>query len=142
MAWKRGVTNNQAGAIRKGHIREFLAPSSRALGVSTFFTVINIEELEPVLAMDYKERPIALFNSTDVNLSDSNMLYLHSHEHALCVITAVKCANIPPDCIALNEAQRVNCKVCTGEREEWTVFNGNKYKFDNREGFGDKFPIS
>ena len=112
------MANNQAGAIRKGHIREFLAPSSRSLGVSTFFTVVNTEELEPELARDYKERPIALFNSTDVNLSDSNIFYLHSHEHALCVITAMKCGNIPPDCIALNEAQRVNCKVCSGEREE------------------------
>ena len=134
MAWKRGVANNQAGVIRKGHIREFLVPSSRSLGVSMFLTVINTEELESKLAMDYREQPIALFNSSNANFNDSNVLYLHSHEHALCVVTAIRCQQIPEDSIALNEAQRVNCKVCTGEREQWTIFDGNKYKLDNREG--------
>ena len=134
MAWKRGVANNQAGTIRKGHIKEFLVPSSRSLGTSTFLTVINTEELDPILASSYSESPIALFNSTDIHLDNANMLYLHSHEHPLCVVTAVRCNNLQPGNIALNEAQRVNCKVCTGEREQWTIFEGNTYKLDNREG--------
>ena len=33
-AWKRGTQNNQAGEIRKGHIKEFLQPSSRESSVS------------------------------------------------------------------------------------------------------------
>ena len=157
MAWKRGVQNNRAGEIRAGQIREFRLPSSKESGATTKLQIINIEGLEDTsLSATYSGRhrvscylhfvsllidptpmvielPIALFSSSDERFA-AQTLYLHSHEHPLCVVMAVRNPCIPLNCIALNEAQRVNSKVCTGEVEDWTIYQGETFVFDSREG--------
>ena len=141
MAWKRGVSNNQAGEIRKGHIREFLVPSSKKTGVSTKLTIINAENFSnEYIALLQKDATYALFSSEDelflshLSSNDGSPLYVHSHEHPRCVLTAFKSGDIPPNSILLNEAQRVNSKVCTGENEVWTIYQGEVFTYDAREG--------
>lgn len=137
MAWKRGVTNNQAGAIRKGQIREFLAPSSRKAGVSSRLHIVNTESWhDETLQCLYGESPFALFSSSneDFACEEGEMIYLHSHEHPRCVLAAIKNSSLPENTILLNEAQRVNSKVCTGENELWTIYHGETFAYDAREG--------
>ena len=131
MAWKRGVANNSAGIIRKGQIKEYLVPSSQVSGVSAKLLVLNTEDYASKdLSAMYSEIPFALFSSSSkekaFDVPDGEVVYLHSHEHPRCVVSAVckKSAALPQDCILLNEAQRVNCKVCTGENEIFTVYQG------------------
>ena len=137
MAWKRGVANNQAGAIRKGQIREFLMPSSRKVGVSSQLRIVNTESWhDETLRSLYAESPFALFSSSDERFAcdEGDTLYLHSHEHPRCVLAAIRCSSLPDNTILLNEAQRVNSKVCTGENETWTIYQGETFSYDAREG--------
>ena len=42
--------------------------------------------------------------------------------------------DVPAGSIALTDAHRVNSKVCTGELQKWTVYGGEEFSFDAREG--------
>jgi hypothetical protein len=139
MAWKRGTQNNSAGEIRRGHIREFLAPSSKEVGVVGKLKILSMENT--AFHQNYKESYFALICSLDHNLPsqfatkiDNNTLYLHSHQHPRCVLTAIIHDEVPSGCIILNEIQRVNSKVCSGEIEDWTVYQGDSFVYDGREG--------
>jgi hypothetical protein len=138
MAWKRGVANNQAGEIRKGQIKEFQLPSSRKRGISIRLFVSNLEDYAiDAFFGSYLESPVALFNSSDESLeslADGEILYLHAHEHPRCVLSSLRCSGLPPNTILLNESQRVNSKVCTGENELWTIYRGESFVFDARSG--------
>lgn len=139
MAWKRGVANNQAGVIRKGQIREFLAPSSKQTGVSISLKVLSAEEFgDEKLSALYAESPYALFSSSqsddEFNVAEGDTIYLHSHEHPRCVLSACRSNSLPEHCILLNEAQRVNSKVCIGETEIFTIYQGERFAYDVREG--------
>ena len=52
MAWRRGTQNQQAGAIRKGHVKEFLVPSSKALAASDEQCALKILCAETIAACD------------------------------------------------------------------------------------------
>ena len=52
MAWRRGTQNQQAGAIRKGHVKEFLVPSSKALAASDEQCALKILCAEAIDACD------------------------------------------------------------------------------------------
>lgn len=54
----------------------------------------------------------------------NNELYIHSHDHPVCVLKAIVNGAVPHGCIALNEAQRINSKVCVGINQQWTVYKG------------------
>jgi hypothetical protein len=139
MAWKRGTQNNQAGAIRKGHIKEFLVPSSRSTSVTVKFNVLSINDSE--LLDSYQDSVTAFVCSRDHGFPEelypyvnNDMIYLHAHEHARSVISAVLHPSVPPGAIILNDSHLVNSKVCTGESQEWTVYQGEQFAYDAREG--------
>ena len=143
MAWKRGTQNNSAGEIRKGHIREFLLPSSKSIGVVGKLKILSFEDYKIETKTEkYQESYFCLICSIENELpiqfhpfiSNNNTLLLHSHEHPRCILTAIINSNIPPGCILLNEIQRVNSKVCIGENEDWTVYQGETFVYDGREG--------
>lgn len=139
MAWKRGTQNNTAGEIRKGHIREFLVPSSKDVGVVGKLKILSMEET--VFHDNFHESYFALICTPNNGLPEqyfpfieNNTLYLHAHQHPRCVLTAVLHENVPSGCIVLNEIQRVNSKVCSGENEDWTIYQGDTFVYDGREG--------
>ena len=139
MAWKRGTQNNHAGVIRKGHVKEFLIPSSKLSSVHGKLKVINVEDIYN-LAHLY-ESPVAFICSIDDGLPQelrvnlvNNSVYLHSHEHPRSVLLATIHKLVPRGCIALTSSQRLNSKVCTDEIEEWTVYKGDSFAYDVREG--------
>ena len=121
MAWKRGTQNNQAGMIRKGQIKEFLAPTSREVSISHSFTIldqlsIHSEHFQSIC----RDGPLAYLNfvhlpedmQSFVN-ADTGVIYLHAHDHPSSVLTCVSHEDIPAGCIALSDVQRANSKVCT-----------------------------
>jgi len=131
MAWKRGTQNNIPGEIRKGHIREFLTPSSKACSVSTAIRIIDSPEegfLHSTAAAVSRVPDEFLPHLID------GVLYIHSHDHPRTVLRVEINEKIPEKCIALNETQRINSKVCIGELQQWTVYQGDFYAYDGREG--------
>ena len=123
MAWKRGTQNNIPGEIRKGHIREFLFPSSKGASTTEKLLILDANGLIPC------DHSTAAFISTKIpesfsQFSSGGTLFIHCHEHPNSVLKVVQHASIPEGCIALNETQRINSKVCVGVLQEWTVYQG------------------
>ena len=123
-----------AGVIRRGHIREFLLPSSRETSVSVELKIVHISDsiLKSRLgsAADSGTRAyISEQNVPDVFVPfiKNDMLYLHAHEHPQCVLSVIMAPEVEPGTIVLNELQLVNSKVCRADKEKWTVYQGNKY---------------
>lgn len=138
MAWKRGNQNNQAGLIRKGHIKEFLRPTSKEINVHARLKILNLEDMPE---FSHRLDGIALVCTKSnglpecfVNFISENSLYIHAHEHPRSVLLVVLNESIPPGCVALNATQRLNNKVCTGELEDWTIYSGEEFTYDAREG--------
>jgi hypothetical protein len=112
MAWKRGTNNNQAGEIRMGHVKEFQAPTSKAMSVSGRLKIIKATE-------EFRSETAAALvcareNGLPSALADSaidGMMYLHAHAHPRTILSAVPHPKIPAGCIALNEEQLANVKV-------------------------------
>ena len=123
MAWKRGTQNNTPGEIRKGHVREFLFPSSKGVSVSDKLRIIDARIFVPsghnTSALVSSKLPESF-----VPFVTDGILYIHSHDHPRCVLKVCQHDSIPHGCIALNETQRINSKVCIGELQEWTVYQG------------------
>ena len=123
MAWKRGTQNNLPGEIRKGHIKEFLYPSSKGSSVSTRLRIIDLPESD-----EFKHSTSALISKNIPQCFQpflvDNTLFIHSHDHPRSVLRVLQHETIPDGCIALNETQRINSKVCIGELEEWTIYRG------------------
>jgi hypothetical protein len=67
-------------------------------------------------------------------LLDNGLIHLHSHQHPRCVVSALVHPDVPEGCIVMNEIQCLNSKVCTGELEDWTVYQGDSFAYDSREG--------
>ena len=124
MAWKRGTQNNIPGEIRKGHIREFLFPPTK--GASTTEKLLILDAKGLILSEHCTAAFISLKIPTNFSqFADSGSLFIHSHEHPNSVLKVIQHASIPEGCIALNETQRINSKVCVGELQEWTVYQGD-----------------
>jgi hypothetical protein len=136
MAWKRGTQNLQAGIIRKGQIKEFLLPSSHDFSISIHLTVCDLTiSLKKELKTTSHTTPYAFINKESLTNDiakyvneKTGLLYLHAHQHPKCVITCTFSSFIPIGKIALPEDLRLNSKVCIGENEEWTVYQGFFHK--------------
>ena len=129
MAWKRGTQNNQAGAIRMGHVKEFLVPSSRERGVTARLRILETEQCEGLAALAGASHAYVCdaahgLPAEFASALDGGLIYLHAHEHPGTVLAAAPNAAVPAGCIALSEVQRMNCKVCTHENERWTLYDG------------------
>ena len=126
MAWKRGTQNNLPGEIRKGHIREFLLPSAKKASVSHHLRII--EAPSSIDAIEFRHSAAALISPKIPECFQpfllDNVLFIHSHDHPRCVLRVLLQEGVPEGCIALNETQRVNSKVCIGELQEWTIYRG------------------
>ena len=55
MAWRRGTQNQQAGEIRKGHIKEFLVPSSSKLAGEDEQVALKVLPAESLLGPEALE---------------------------------------------------------------------------------------
>ena len=126
MAWKRGTQNNLPGEIRKGHIKEFLFPSPKKASVSSHLRIIELPDSEDsrhsATALVSKNIPLCFAQF----LTDGS-LFVHSHDHPRCVLKVLLSDCIPDGHIALNETQRINSKVCVGELQEWTIYQGKTF---------------
>jgi hypothetical protein len=143
MAWKRGTQNNQAGAIRKGHIREFLLPTSRESSISIKLKIIDkllfpneesylyVNDMLPYALINFESLP-SEFKST-INI-DNEFLYLHAHDHPTSILACKSSSLIPMSCVFMNEVQLLNSKVCVGEIEDFTIYQGDSFAYDAREG--------
>eukprot|EP01041_Mallomonas_annulata_P004333 gene4333-8623_t len=139
MAWKRGTENNKAGVIRKGQIKEFLRPSSQAINAHGKLKILNIEDI-PSLS-SFTNSALAFMCTKEKGCPElfyefihNDLIYLHAHEHPRSVLLTVLHPEVPPGCIALTATQRLNSKVCTGEFQMWTVYSGDEFVYDAREG--------
>jgi hypothetical protein len=143
MAWKRGTQNNQAGEIRKGQIKEFLLPTYRELSVSFRLKIIDISTtFQNLLNNDFSAYTNFEYLPNEIQpfiQPETNILHLHAHEHPASVVNCKSSNLVPKGCIALSESHRINSKVCIGENELWTVYQGEVYAYDIREvSIGDK----
>lgn len=83
MAWKRSVSNGQAGEIRLGQIREFRRPVPRESGVTCSLRVLLARECDAHSALAYvRAVPTQLLPL----LSSRGLLYLHAHRHPQTVL--------------------------------------------------------
>jgi len=140
-AWKRGTQNNLPGLIRKGHIREFLVQSSCRENLIT--GKLRVLEHEQFYANQTTALSIAAacICTPEHGLPEpfmryilNGVLYLHSHEYPRSVLTAVLDDDVPYGSIILNQVQRINNKVCSGELQEWSIFSGDVSAYDCTEG--------
>ena len=139
MAWKRGVQNNQAGIIRKGHIKEFLEPSSKCIGVTGKLRVLEVEHssLFDGCGLDLQAYVCTPDNGLPMQFREhihNNNLLLHTHEHPRVILSVTVHPLVPPNTILLSDIQRLNNKVCTGENAEFTVYQMETFAYDAREG--------
>ena len=140
-AWKRGTQNNLPGLIRKGHIREFLVQSScRENLVTGKLRVLEHEQLcvDHTAALSIATASICTpehgLPEQFMRFVLNGVLYLHSHEYPRSVLTAVLDEDVPHGSIILNQVQRINNKVCSGELQEWSIFSGDVSAYDCTEG--------
>ena len=123
MAWKRGTQNNLPGEIRKGHIKEFLFPSLKKASVSYHLRIFELPDCE-----ERRHSATALVSSKIpecfVPFLVDGTLFIHSHDHPRSVLKVFLSDDIPEGHIVLNEIQRINSKVCIGELQEWTIYQG------------------
>ena len=141
MAWRRGTQNQQAGAIRKGHIKEFLVPSSAKLAAADESGPLDVVAAELLLGADCLDSACA-YVSPDVSalpaafraaLERDGDVHVHAHEHPAVVQRVVVRGGVPPGAIALSEVQRLNNRVCVHDDPTWTLYRGKHETLDARE---------
>jgi hypothetical protein len=64
----------------------------------------------------------------------NGMLYLHAHAHPRCVLSVSMHPWVEPGTIVLNDVHLVNCKVCTDDVHEFSVYQGEQFVYDARAG--------
>ncbi|KAJ1455232.1 hypothetical protein M885DRAFT_520524 [Pelagophyceae sp. CCMP2097] len=136
MAWRRGTQNQQAGVIRMGHVKEFLAPSSRASAEGSEKVKLKVVEAE-LLGLSW-DACAAVASATGAAAIDALLLrdgavLLHAHEHPAVVLRCVSDARVPEGCLALTEVQRLNSRVCAHDNPNWTLYRGRHEAWDARE---------
>ena len=126
MAWKRGIQNNTPGEIRKGHVKEFLFLSSKRSSVSDHLRIID-----DVDCSSSRHSSVAFVSNrvpdSFIPFLVDGVLFIHSHDHPRCVLRVLQHNAVPHGCIALSETQRINSKVCVGELQEWTIYQGRVF---------------
>ena len=141
MAWRRGTQNQQAGAIRKGHIKEFLVPSSAKLAAADESGPLDVVAAEMLLGADCLDSACA-YVSPDVSalpaafraaLERDGDFHVHAHEHPAVVQRVVVRGGVPAGAIALSEVQRLNSRVCVHDDPTWTLYRGKHETLDARE---------
>eukprot|EP00635_Sarcinochrysidales_sp_CCMP3193_P000895 CAMPEP_0118911176 /NCGR_PEP_ID=MMETSP1166-20130328/12981_1 /TAXON_ID=1104430 /ORGANISM="Chrysoreinhardia sp, Strain CCMP3193" /LENGTH=520 /DNA_ID=CAMNT_0006850653 /DNA_START=28 /DNA_END=1590 /DNA_ORIENTATION=+ len=126
MAWKRGTQNNLASSIRMGQIEAFTVASSKASAAEDEKVTLKVVAGDTTGSRAY-------VNAADLPRGVSN--FVHAHEHAAVVLRLdTSRASVPRGCIVLNEAQRLNSKVCDTQKVEWTAYRGRHVARDAREG--------
>ena len=111
MAWRRGTQNQQAGAIRKGHVKEFLVPSSKKLASDDeqcALKVVGTTQESACAYARYRGLPPAFRDAVDAH----GCVHVHFHEHPAHVQRLVIDDSIPEGCMSLNDVQRLNNRVC------------------------------
>ncbi|KAH8074355.1 hypothetical protein JL721_1910 [Aureococcus anophagefferens] len=141
MAWRRGTQNQQAGAIRKGHIKEFLVPSSAKLAAADESGPLDVFAAEMLLGADCLHSACA-YVSPDVSglpaafraaFELDGDFHVHAHEHPAVVQRVVVRGGVPAGAIALSEVQRLNNRVCVHDAPTWTLYRGKHETLDARE---------
>ena len=141
MAWRRGTQNQQAGEIRKGHIKEFLVPSSAKLAgedESGALEVVATESLLPgeslEVACAYVSRDLAALPAAlRAAMRSDGCVHVHYHEHPAVVQRCVPRDGVPSGAIALSEVQRLNNRVCVHDAPTFTLYRGRHETLDARE---------
>ncbi|KAH8054662.1 hypothetical protein JL722_8601 [Aureococcus anophagefferens] len=130
---KRDDQNQQAGAIRKGHIKEFLVPSSAKLAAADESGPLDVVAAEMLLGADCLDSACA-YVSPDVSrlpaafraaLERDGDFHVHAHEHPAVVQRVAVRGGVPPGAIALSEVQRLNNRVCVHDDPTWTLYRGS-----------------
>ena len=90
MAWRRGTQNQQAGEIRKGHIKEFLVPSSKSTAAEDERVALRIVEAESLGAEFLRSacayaNPQGLPEAFRAALARDGCVHVHAHEHPAVV---------------------------------------------------------
>jgi hypothetical protein len=134
MAWRRGTQNQQAKSIRMGHVKEFLAPSSRASALED--EKVSLKVVDRLCAEDgcgLIQIPPALLLEKSAIAAEltKGSVFLHAHEHPAVVLRCTLTEGDEP-CIFLTEVQRLNSRVCTHAHVEWTLYRG-KISRDNMQ---------
>ncbi|KAJ8611166.1 hypothetical protein CTAYLR_003542 [Chrysophaeum taylorii] len=130
MAWRRGTQNQQAKEIRKGHIVEFQLPSSHATAQGdekVRLRVVDARDGENCGRVALASLPPKL-----AAIAAREGVRLHAHEHPAAVVVA-RTGEVEAGAIALNEAQRLNSRVCVDQDVEWTLYRGRHVAMDCRE---------
>ena len=124
-AWKRGTTNNTAGAIRLGHVEAFLLPRSSELNSSRQLRVLPSSDDTP-----HYNSSVAYVSSEEGGVP----VYLHSHSHPTSVILAFPSPHVAAGCIVMSDNLRVNSKVCSYATMAFAAYTGDVFALDAREG--------
>lgn len=146
-AWKRGTQNNLPGSIRMGHIKEFVAHSTKddlseqyTLRILDFNDSVQVSEY---ISNAYYDSPVALVSSSILSSQTSDiepalkvkdLIYLHPHKFPHTVLSCVIIDTIPHGCIVLKDFHLSNAKVCVGDKEVFTRYQGEQIIYDVREG--------
>jgi hypothetical protein len=146
-AWKRGAQNNLPGGIRMGHIKEFVTQSTNNSSSTQYsLKILDFNDSSHVseqLASAYYDSPTALVSSSiltessstiDPALNVKDLIYLHSHKFPHSILSCVIHDAVPPGSIVLKDFHLSNAKVCIGDKEVFTCYQGEQFTYDVREG--------
>ena len=138
MAWRRGTQNQQAGAIRKGHVKEFLVPSSKKLASAEEQGSLQVVDAS-MLGEHALRQACAYARSDDLPaifrkaIESQGCVHVHFHEHPAHVQRLVIDEAVPAGCIALSDVQRLNNRVCVHDAPVFTLYKGRHEALDARE---------
>ncbi|KAH8047480.1 hypothetical protein JL722_13109 [Aureococcus anophagefferens] len=131
--------NQQAGAIRKGHIKEFLVPSSAKLAAADESGPSTSSPRKCCSAPTASTAPAPTCPRTCPDcprrapLWSDGDFHVHAHEHPAVVQRVAVRGGVPPGAIALSEVQRLNNRVCVHDDPTWTLYRGKHETLDARE---------
>jgi hypothetical protein len=119
-----------------GQIKEFRKPTDKALsGMSFRLRIVALDEKDSCYSP--MARICSVKHGLDekvASLEQGGILYIHAHENASFIIACIQDDAVPQGCIALSETHRINSKVCLIQLQEFSVYHGDFFKYDAREG--------
>lgn len=120
-----------------GHVKEFQLPSSQALATPDERVWLKVIAAETLEGLGKTNNGYVHLDSLPRKMADmasgTGRVFVHAHKHPAAVLRAVACKSVGLREIALNEAQRLNSRVCLDQVAEWTLYRGRHVVLDARE---------
>lgn len=120
-----------------GHVKEFQLPSSQEMATTEERVWLKVIAAETLKGFGETNFGYVHLDSLPRKMADvasgEGSVFVHAHKHPAAVLRVAACNLVGLREIALNEAQRLNSRVCLDQVAEWTLYRGRHVVLDARE---------